>query len=176
MDELKEYVQKTAKDVIILGLFSIVFAAAAYVLFLKRMWVLFVIFLLGAVALLVGAVTSFSVDKKFFDAIENSPEKHAIIADFESAQSYADDGIRMGKKYIFSKKQARLITYEDIKKLQYVEFHDNETNRTEPVIKMTLANGKCSTLCSLYDGNSQMQAQEIFDVILSKKPDVEIRM
>lgn len=176
MDELKEYVQKTSKDIIILGLFSIVFAVAACVLFLKHMWVLFAIILLCAVALFVGAVTSSSVDKKFFNAIENSPEKLAIIADFETAQSYGGDGIRMGKRYIFSKKQARLISYGDIKSLQYMEFHDNETSRIEPVIKVTLTNGKCSTLCNLYDGSSQMQAQEIFEVILSKNPNVEIKM
>ena len=176
MDELKNYVQKTAKDKIVLGLFSIVFAVASCVFLLRHSWVLGVIMLLCAVALCVGAVTSSSVDKKFFDAIENSSEKLAIIADFETAQSYCGDGIRMGKRYIFSKKQARLITYEDIKKLQYMEFHDNETSRTEPVIKVTLTNGKCSTLCSLYDGSSQMQAQEIFEVILSKNPDVEIKM
>ena len=176
LDELKEYIQKTTKDKLLLGLSAIVFAAAAYIMFKKHMWIFFVIASLCALALFIGAVTSSSIDKKFLDTIENSPEKYVILSDFERAQSFSDDLIRMGEKYIFSQKQAKLISYEDIKKLQYVEFHDNSTGRTEPRIAVTMNNGSHSTLCDLYDNDPLALAQKICEIVLSKNPNVEIKL
>ena len=175
MDELKEYVQKTAKDKLALGIFGVVFAVVAVVAFIKHIWVLFAVMLLCAFALFTGALTSTSTDKKFFDSIENSPEKYAILSDFETAQSCANDNLRMGSKYIFTKKYPRLISYEDIVMLQYFEHHSTDTSRTEPGIAYTLADGKGATLCSLYGNDTDMQVQEIYNIILSRNPNVEIR-
>ena len=174
MEELKKYVQKTSKDKLILGLFAVVFAAAACVLLTRHNWILFIAMLLCAVALFIGAITSSADDKKFFSFIENSPERDKILADFASAKSYANDSIRLGENYIFSKKMTRLLGYESIQKLQYFEHHDLETQRTEPGIAMVLTNGKSRTLCDLSGGDPQMQAQEIFEIVLSKNPNVEI--
>ena len=175
MDELKKYVQKTTKDKLILGIFAIIFAAVAVVAFTRHTWVLFAVMLLCAFALFTGALTSTSTDKKFFDSIENSPEKYAILSDFETAQSCANDNLRMGSKYIFTKKYPRLISYEDIVMLQYFEHHSTDTGRTEPAIAYTLADGKGATLCSLYGNDTDMQVQEIYDIILSRNPNVEIK-
>lgn len=174
MNELKEYIQKTTTDKIILVAISAVFAIAAYVLFTKQSWILFGAMLIAAVVLLIGALTASSNDKKFFDSIEASPERDYILEDFRFAKSYSDDSIRMGEKYIFTKKYPRLISYEDITKLRYSEHLDIETQRTEPRIFATLSNGKGFTLCQLYSNNPQALAQEIFQIVISRNPDVEI--
>ena len=175
MDELKTYVQKTSKDKMILGVVAAVFAAAACACFVKHSWVLFIAMLLGAAALLIGAVTASSDDKKFFDYIENSPERDMILADFASAVSCADDSIRMGETYIFTKKLTRLLKYEDIRKLQYFEHRDMDTHNTECGIAMVTANGKSRTLCQLSGSDVQGQAQAIFAAVLSRNQNVEIR-
>lgn len=174
MDELKQYTKKTTKDILILGIFGVIFMIAAFAFFTKHNFILFVIMLIGSLVLFVGAFTSSSNDKKFYATIENSPNKDEILLDFKNAKAYANDDIRMGEKYIFTKKYTELICYEDIKKLQYVEHHDIETSRIEPSIFMELTNGRKRTLCSLYGNNYLLQAKEIFDVVLAKKPNVKI--
>lgn len=175
MDELKKYTQKTTKDKLILGLSAVVFAIAACVLFVKQSRLLSVVMLLGAAALFTGAVTAASGDRKFFERIESSPDRNAILADFAAARSFADDEIRMGEKYVFFRKLTELIGYDEISRLRYFEHHDPETQKAEPGIAMLLANGKSRTLCSLYGGDPQVQAQEIFRFVLSRNPNVEIR-
>lgn len=174
MDELKQYIRKTAKDKIILGAFSAVFAVAACILFIRHSWVLFGVMLLGAVILFVAAVTGSAGDRKFFDSIENSPRRSVILADFAAAKPCANDEIRLGEHYIFTRKQTRLIAYEDIRRLQYFEHHDADTSRTEAGIAIALAGGGSRTLCSLYGEAPRMQAEEIYRSVLSKNPNVEI--
>lgn len=174
MEELKSYVKKTSKDKIILGLFAAVFAVAGYVLFTEQNWIFFGAMVLGAAVLFIGVITSFANDNKFIRSVENSPERDRILADFTVARSYANDTIRMGEVYIFSKKMTRLLSYQDIRELRYFEHHDPETQSTEPGIAIALSDGKSRTLCDLYVENPQMQAQEIFALVSSKNPGVEI--
>ncbi len=175
MDELKKYVQKTAKDKIILGVFGAVFAAAAVILFTQHSWVLFIIMLLCAAVLFIGAFTASATDKKFFDDIQNSTRKDEILADFAAAVPYANDEIRMGEYYIFTKKLTSLINYEDIISLRYFEHHDMETHNTEAGIAVSLKKGAGRTLCNLYGDDTQMQAEKIYNAVLSRNASVEIK-
>ena len=174
MDELKQYIRKTAKDKIILGAFSAVFAIAAGALFAKHSWVLFGAMLLAAVLLFLGAVTSSATDRKFFDSIENSPQRGVILADFAVAKPCANDEIRLGERYIFTRKQTRLIAYGDIQSLRYFEHHDMDTQKVEAGIAIALASGGSRTLCSLYGEAPRMQAEDVYRSVLSKNPNVEI--
>ena len=175
MEELKKYTQKTKKDLLILGIFGVVFGIAAIVFFTKHSWILFIAMLLGSIALFVGAFSSTSIENKYFKAIENSSNKDTIISDFEKAVSYADDNIRMGEYYIFKKKYPEFYPYKNITELHYFEHHDIETARIEPGIAIVMTSGKSLTLCDLYCDNPQMQAQEIFEKVLSINPDVLIK-
>ena len=126
-------------------------------------------------ALCSGATNNASMEKKFFDSIKNSDEKDAILSDFATAKPCANDEIRMGEVYIFSKKQTRLLSYKDIVWLKYYETDDYQTNKTKPAISYLLSNGENYTLCDLYGVGAKMQAQEIFEIAVSRNPSIEIK-
>lgn len=176
MNELKEYTKKTTKDIVIFAVFAVVFLVATIVLFNKHSFILFIVMGLCSMVLFIAALTSSSKDKKFYDEIENSKDRNEILNDFKYAKSCANDGIRMGDKYIYTKKQAYLINYKDIKKLQYFEHYDMEGANLEVGISIDLVDGTIRTLCNLYGNDYQLQKEEIYNLILSKNPNIEIIM
>ena len=54
---------------------------------------------------------------KYLKIAESTGEMQRILNDFANSQSLADDRIRLGSEYIFSRKQGRPITYAELRKV-----------------------------------------------------------
>lgn len=178
MSDLEKYLYKDFKDKLTIALAFIIFGASSAVLiFVKQNYIVGAILSLASLLLLYLLLFGQRNDKKYLNELKIKGELELIEKDFQNAKSYAEDRLRLGNTYIFRKKLARIITYEDIVKADYYERLDNnnEALRTEYGIHLKLKNNCHEILCELYEGPYE-EASIILEELVKHNPLIEIKL
>ena len=132
------------------------------------------IFLGFGILLLCMGVFIRSKVRKQLDALEESGELPAILADFSQSYSLVDGKVRLGQRYVFGRKTGALVRYEDIQKIyQYIQrYMFIETYRD---LRYVNPKGKVKSLCQLKRGKkSQDDVLKIMGFIQKKNPSVHL--
>ena len=112
---------------------------------------------------------------KYLKIAESTGEMQRILNDFANAQSLADDRIRLGSEYIFSKQQGRPVTYAELRK---VYPHIITGSGCARYLYGVTVNGQIYTLCDFIVRNSQKDPHPdesyIYQVIVNKNPNVHL--
>lgn len=139
---------------------------------------------LGIVFTLVaGAVSAILIrsavlsSKKFTDYIRNaetSGEMGIILGDFSQSYSMVKDNIRLGRRYIFGKKQGRPVKYSEITKV-YQSIHKTNFVEDSRQLNAVLSDGETRTLCNLMiRGKSDEDLARIMGFIQHQNPGVHL--
>ena len=112
---------------------------------------------------------------KYLKIAESTGEMQRILNDFANSQSLADDRIRLGSEYIFSRKQGRPITYAELRKVYPYVVSGTNCAR---YLKGVSASGAEYMLCDFIVRKSQKDPHPdesyIYQVIVSKNPNVHL--
>lgn len=110
---------------------------------------------------------------KYLKMAESTGEMQRILNDFANAQSLADDRIRLGSEYIFSKNQGRPVTYAELRKVYPHIVTGSGCARS--LVGITVS-GQGYTLCDFIVRKSQKDPHPdesyIYQVIVNKNPNV----
>lgn len=176
MEELKSYLCKNSRDRLILAAMGAVFGIAGVVLILRReggMSIVITVAALAACAILeYEALTAASREKKILAQLEDSGVLSQAAAEFGEAESFAGDTLRLGKTFLFRKKNTMLLQYRVIREI-CTEERSQENSGTELVIFAKLSDGSTQKLCSL-DSN-YAEAAAIAECIRAHDPEIAVR-
>ena len=110
---------------------------------------------------------------KYLKMAESTGEMQRILNDFANAQSLADDRIRLGSEYIFSKNHGRPVTYAELRKVYPHIVTGSGCARS--LVGITVS-GQGYTLCDFIVRKSQKDPHPdesyIYQVIVNKNPNV----
>lgn len=127
----------------------------------------------GAILIRSAALSS----KKFTDYIQNaetSGEMGMILGDFSQSYSMVKDNIRIGRRYIFGKKQGRPVKYSEITKV-YQSIHKTNFVEDSRQLNAVLSDGETRTLCNLMiRGKSDEDLARIMGFIQHQNPGVHL--
>lgn len=177
MEDLKKYIFKNTKDKIIITVAGTIFCLIGIVSIVTRKSLLIgIVFVLLGALTAYGGLTSSKSDEKALETIKKEGKIDEVINDFKRAKSYLNDDVRFGEKYIFRKKDSRIVKYEDILEVEYVSTIStiDEAPRTVYYLSVTLKNNKSQ---SLYNerGDHKEVADEMIDLILKYNPIVVVK-
>ncbi len=169
MNDLKHYVFKKLKDCIVLIGSGLVFSGAGALIFFRDKSYGFgaVLFIIGIALIVAGiagkikqliAVIKWKKDGIYDDAKE----------DFFYAEPFADDRIRLGRKFIFNYANPVLYKYGDIQKVRYFAFNGRSG------VNVMTAEGKFIRLCEFFDGEHRDEADKIISRLKQCNPKIEV--
>lgn len=99
---------------------------------------------------------------------------HEAAADFISSQSFMNDRMRMGNKYIFGKRQCTILRYYDICKVSQVSYGTEAGERSRN-LKAVDTSGDAWYFCALKPNtNNQPELKEAIDFMTSKNSGIMI--
>ena len=98
--------------------------------------------------MLYSLFTPFREYKKMTSYLKDSGIYYEAVTDFSSAQSFLNDNIRLGGKYIFGKNSCTVIRYADICRLYQEVVSANDTERSRHLMALDTS-GKKWILCAL---------------------------
>lgn len=175
MDDLKKYVTKNSKDKAIIVITGVIFAILGIVSIVgKKSLVIGIAFIVLGVFAIYGGLTTKQNEEKDFNNLKAKGELEAVIEDFKVTKSFLDDDIRFGEKYIYRKKDSRILKYEEIKDVEYVGSLSTTSEATTTVYKLyvTLTSGKSEPLYG-EKGDHQEEANEMIQIILAHNPNAQ---
>ena len=173
---LKAYICKTKSDRRIIGLAGFIFAIAGVGCLKKDVSILLtIVMFLCAAVLLREAFGGKGREAKEMRALTKRPDAEALLSDFSEAQSFADDAVRLGAKYIFRKKYPVILTYDDIVSAEYFDRYSIQDNTTERGIRIKLTSGRYETLCDLYGIFNQAEIEGIYAHMKACNPNIETK-
>ena len=165
MKEYLNYTGKNAADSIIVSLAGLAFLLSGSVLLYTGKLMGLILIFLGVLALC--SVLSQMNPKKTGSV--HPTVSGDILSDFSSAESLADDSVRLGQIYCFRKKYPHPIRISEVIRADYSE-KGTGADDTDAAIFVTLANGKEERLCPLYGADRQEQCRIIFALLKERNP------
>ena len=137
--------------------------------------VLSILFIAGGIFMIYSAGQNDSEYKKYLKIAESTGELQRVLNDFANAQSLADDRIRLGSEYIFSKNLGRPVAYAELRK---VYPHVVGGTSCARYLKGVTAGGTEYMLCNFIVRHSQKDPHPdesyIYQVIVDKNPNVHL--
>ena len=171
MREYLKYTQKNAADAILIFVVGAAFAGAGWFVMKNSRFIGIALMALGAIAVL-SALTQGLFNGRAAGKLKNNSDCELILADFKQADDISAEA-KVGKTYIFRRKYNKLICIMDVVGAYYVEKMGINQD-TECLIYLKLQNGPEEKLTYVYNSDSCMSCEEIFDLLKSRKPDIEV--
>lgn len=178
-DEMIKYVRPSRADVFLLTPLSIVMsavtvAAAVAEFFSGENIYLCLMVLCVGLFMMWLSFSPFRDYRKMMKFFTDSGIYHEAAADFISAQSFMNDRMRMGNKYIFCRRLCTVIRYNDICRVYQHSFEDEVTERTRE-LRASDTSGRVWTLCGLKPNtDNQPGLKEAIDFMLSKNSGITV--
>ena len=172
-DEMIKYMRPSYIDMFLLTPFLFVISAilaggAVYKMFIGEDVYLYLLVLCVGLFMMWFSISSFRDYRKMMKFFTDSGIYHEAAADFVSAQSFMNDRMRMGNKYIFCRRLCTVIRYQDICRVYQHSFEDNVTERVRE-LKAVDTSGHEWTLCLLkLNTDNQPGLKEALDFMTSK--------
>lgn len=171
MNEMRTYISKSPTDRLIMVAVALVFGVASLAFKAQGNKIMTIIFFLLAAFLLIAALTSGMQDRRALAALEEEGLLEQAEADFETAVEYASGYLRLGRKFVFRRKNCQILTYDEICQLAYAE-RMGENRSIECNLYVKLDHGLEQPLCPLYGSDTRQQAQAIMDYCCKINPDI----
>lgn len=112
--------------------------------------------------------------KKMINFLNNNGIYYEAVAEFPSAQSFFDDRIRLGNKYIFCRSRCAILRYYDICRVYQKPYYGGEIERRREFSAVDTS-GKVWPLCPLKpDTDIQPGLDDVIDFMLSKNPGIKV--
>jgi hypothetical protein len=97
-----------------------------------------------------------------------------MLDDFERSELYAKGQLRMGEQYMFCKRAATMIAYDEVG-LLYQQIYESASRESERVLRARLRNGKRRFLCKLRtSGESDEDVQMILAAAQKSNPNIRL--
>ena len=178
-DEMIKYVRPSRVCMFLLMPFSFVVSASVGVAALagffsgENVYLCLLILCIGLLLMWL-AISPFRDYRKMMKFFTDGGIYHEATADFLSAQSFMNDNMRMGNKYIFSRRLCTVIRYGDIRRLYQSGYEANGAERARE-LKAVDISGQNWHLCVLTpDTDNQPGLKEAVDFMLSKNSRIVI--
>jgi len=102
----------------------------------------------------------------------------ALVKDFNASRPVINDHLRLGEEWLFGKRTATIVRYEQIKKI-YMYVHRTNGVEDRRALKIETAAGKTLELCNLptkgvFKKQNHPDVETILKVILIKNPSVHV--
>lgn len=176
MDDLKEYITKKRTDKVTILLVSIVFMAVGFFMIMQRTYIVGTVLSLLGLAALYGGFTAGKTDASMLKKLQATGELDAVVGDFRKAQSFVDDKVRFGEKYIYRFKNSQLIAYNDIASVRYCDTLD-ESSTNNSHVYYVMVGFKGIPAYPLYSVNYDHPeaAQQMINLIKAHNPNVVVK-
>lgn len=171
MNEMRTYISKSPADRLIMVAVALVFGVASLAFKAQGNKIMMIFSFLLAAFLLIAALTSGMQDRRALAALEEEGLLEQAEADFETAVECASGYLRLGRKFVFRKKNCQILTYDEIRQLAYAE-RMGEDRSIECNLYVKLDHGLDQPLCPLYGSDTRQQAQAIMDYCCKINPDI----
>lgn len=112
--------------------------------------------------------------RKMINFLRNNGIYYEAVADFPLAQSFLDDSIRLGSKYIFCKRHCVILRYCDIFRVYQEADYDGRIERSREFHAVDTS-GEVWYLCALkHNTDIQPGLDDVIDFMLSKNPGIKV--
>ena len=174
MEELKKFILKTFKDMLITFIGGLFFVLIGIILLYKKEYLIGCIINIIGLLAVIDSLTTKTREKKVLKELEQNIELSNILKDFNKSKSFSEDTVRLGNEYIFRLKYNNIIKYKDVKRIDYF----NRSHMHEPNVGLYLImnNDKEELLCRVYNEDKKGQIKEIVEYIKTKNNDIEINI
>lgn len=174
MNEMRTYISKSPADRLIMVAVALVFGVASLAFKAQGNKIMMIFSFLLAAFLLIAALTSGMQDRRALAALEEGLLEQAE-ADFETAVECASGYLRLGRKFVFRKKNCQILTYDEICQLAYAE-RMGENRSIECNLYVKLDHGLEQPLCPLSGRDRVQQAQAIMEHCCKINPDIVCKL
>ena len=174
--DLKKYIAPGWASYIAVGLFAALILVALIRGTLFKSDSIPILFVFGILAVVCSLLPILKIQraKKAIQREFSENRGDTLLEDFSKATGYCHDAIRVGEAYLFGRKTAQIMRYEDLKQVyQYI----HKTNFVEDARKLRAVTqeGKTVDLCNLKTGNKDTQDRaNVIACILNANPNVKI--
>ena len=170
-----KYTSSVYIGIILIGAFFL-FTGLSYVLQESDIAIIIISLLIAAagVGIIFSQIRNAKKIRNFVADKEQSGQLPLLLNDFAGSQSLVGDKVRVGREYIFGKKQGVPIAYSQMRQVyQYIKKKNFVENQRE--LRCVLENGKTVTLCQLkLRGKSDEDVSKIMAFIHYKNPGVHL--